>query len=275
MQILALPASPAGYKLAQTYTTTSTYTVPNGVSLIAGIAIATGANGASGQNSSSGNGGAGGGGGGGGAVIGFWNYAVTAGQTWLCTLNVSGSSIGANFDGNSFVSAGAGTNGSGTIRGVGGTTSAGSNIPSNTRAFANGGNGGNGGALQFTNGNGNDGFNANSGSLWTPVSFPYSTSGLPTNIYSGSGGGGGGGGARDANGFLYFIGGSVGSPNGGQGGFAAEDFNLNGFSGGNGAVMADGGGGGGGGAFQFGYGAGSGGGAGTGNAGVIYIYEFR
>jgi hypothetical protein len=274
MQILSVVASGNSiYKLAQTYTSNATYTVPNGVYQIAGIAIARGGVAASGNNSSSGNGGAGGGGAGGGAVNGFWAFNVTPGQTWAIGFSTGNTTITKTTDANAYIVAGCGQDASGTTGGAGGLTSRGTSIFTNQSTVAIGGAGGNGGATQFNNDNGNSGSNGGANSLWTPFGFPYPVAGLPTNIYSGAGGGGGGGGARDINGFFFFGGGSGGSPNGGQGGNTAEDFNLSGYSGSNGAGFADGGGGGGGGAFQSGYGAGFGGGVGTSGTGIAYIYE--
>jgi hypothetical protein len=275
MQILGVVASNSSvYRLAQTYTTTSTYTVPNGVYQIAGICIARGGNGSSGQSGSGNVGGRGGGGGGGGAIIGFWNYTVTPGQTWNCAINSLSSSIQANFIANTFVSSNVGADASFQTGGAGGTTTSGSAIPSNTRNFANGGTGGTGANTKTTNGPGDSGASATSGSLWVPTSFPYSTSGLPTNLYAGSGGGGGGSGARDTTGSNFISGGSGGSPNGGSGGSAFQDaFDLAGNSGSDGAGYADGAGGGGGGAYQAFIGTGGGGGSGINGGGVIYIYE--
>ena len=273
MPILGVIASNHSiYRLAQTYTTNATYTVPNGVYQIAGIAIGKGGTAASGQ-ASGGNGGAGGGGAGGGAVNAFWAFDVTPGQTFAIGFSTGDTTITKTTDANAYIVAGCGQDASGTTGGAGGLTSRGSAIASNQSDVAIGGAGGNGGATKTTNGGGNAGSNGGSSSLWTPTGFPYSVAGLPTNIYSGAGGAGGGSGAKDTTGVNFEFGGVGGSPNGGNGGDAAQDFNLNGYSGSNGSGTANGAGGGGGGAFQTGYGSGSGGGVGTSGTAIAYIYE--
>jgi hypothetical protein len=276
MHILGVVASNSAiYRLAQTYTSNATYTVPNGVYQISGIAIGRGGLASSGGSAGGSIGGFGGGGAGGGAIMGFWAFNVTPGETWNIGFSTGNTTIGKTTDGNAFIVAGCGQNASGATGGAGGLTSRGTSIASNQSINANGGTGGNGGAVKTTNGNGNTGSNGGSNSLWTPVGFPYSVAGLPTNLYSGSGGGGGGGGARDSTGSLFYYGGSGGSPNGGTGGNAEIDaFYLNGSNGGNGAgTYADGGGGGGGAAYQQFVGFGSPGSSGTSGTGVVYIYE--
>lgn len=274
MQILGVVASGNSiYRLAQTYTSTSTYTVPNGVYQIAGIAIARGGVAASGLNASSGNSGAGGGGAGGGAIMGFWAFNVTPGETWSISFAGGDTTIAKTTDGNAFINAGRGQDASGRTGGAGGLTTKGSSIFSNQSINANGTTGGDGGIALTVNGFGNIGFPSQPGSLWTPFGFPHSIAGLPTNLYSGAGGAGGGSGAKAAN-LQFNFGGTGGVPNGGQGGDALQDFNLNGYSGSNGVgTYADGAGGGGGGAFQTGYGSGNGGGVGTSGTGIAYIYE--
>lgn len=262
------------YRLAQTYSSllssSYTYTVPNGVYQIAGIAKGCGGDGQNGSTASS-NGGAGGRGGGGGAVVGFWNWNVTPGQTFNIVFSGIGSFISNSSNTNSV---GAYNGASGASGGAGGTTvaSGGGFLPN--RTFANGGAGGAGGATKTLDGDGNPGSNGGVSTQFYNASFP--SLGLPINIYSGQGGGGGGSGARDNTGFQFYGGGSGGTPTGGYGGSAVQDFYLLGQSGTMSVTAGDGGGAGGGGAYQFSFGNGTGGpGALGGNysEGLVYIYE--
>jgi hypothetical protein len=263
------------YRLAQTYSSLSagsyTYTVPNGVYQIAAVCVGAGGTGANGVTSSSSNGGAGGRGGGGGAVIGFWNWNVTPGQTFNIAFPGNGSIITDSGNTNSITA----LNGaSGASGGAGGTTQAtgGGFLPN--RTFANGGAGGANGATKTTNGDGNNGSNGGSSTQFYDATFP--SLGLPTNIYSGQGGGGGGSGARDTTGFQFYGGGAGGSPLGAAGGSAFQDFAVNGENAQMSLITAEGGSAGGGGAFQAGFGSGVGGSGalgGNNGEGLVYIYE--
>jgi hypothetical protein len=262
----SLPLVYGSYSLAQTIVNagTTTYTVPSGVSQIAVLLKAYGGDGANGTNAS-GNGAAGGGGGGGAGAAAFWNYDVTAGQTFAVTLDFTGTKI-VSFG--SLISVSSGSNGVGQAGGSSGSLNA-VDAAVDFYTFETGFPGGSGGAIKTTTGNGNpgqDGFGTG-----TILSLPTGI-GLPTNFTSGAAGAGGGGGAKGTAG-SFLSGGSGGSPNGGSGGNALQDGDLNGYDGtGTVSGTGSGGGGGGGGASQTGFGNGNGGTRSTGSGAQVRIY---
>jgi hypothetical protein len=260
----SLPLVYDNYTLAETITAagSTTYTVPAGVNQIAVLVKAYGGDGATGATAS-GDGGAGGGGGGGAGAAAFWNYDVTAGQTYAVSLDFAGTKQ-ASFG--TLLSVNPGGAGSGLTGGSGGGLNSVGAVTYYTSQT--GSPGGNGGAAKTTNGNGNVG-QAGFGTGATLV-LP-SGIGLPTNFAAGTGAGGGGGGAK-AGGGQFNTGGIGGNPLGGNGGDALQDFNLNGYNAAATGGTGNGGGGGGGGAFQSSYGNGAGGTGGTASGAVVFIY---
>jgi hypothetical protein len=268
----SLPTIFDNYTLAQTITTAgnTTFTVPSGVTQLAVLMKGYGGNGASGQNGANNFGGAGGAGGSGAGAGAFWNYPVTAGQTYTVNLDFAGTkrvSFG------SLMAVTSGTNGT-----TGGSSVSGGDLYSRDASVVNytsaaGTASGAAGASRSTTGNGNNASNAaGSGSV---LVLPDSI-GLPSNFAAGSGGGGGGGGACDTGGFSFVFGGGggiagTGGGQGGNGGDAAE-FEVNGFGGQNTSGTGNGGGGGGGGGFKKNVGTGNGGTGSTATGAIVFIY---
>jgi hypothetical protein len=263
----SLPVVYNDYALAQTYTADATFTVPSGVKQIAVFIKAKGGNGQNGANAAS-NGGQGGTGGGGGGAGAFWNFDVLPAQTYSVAFN-TGSTNRVAFASLMSISAGADGSAGGTGGGLFSRDSSVVYYDAKTGTPA-----GIGGAVKITDGNGNAGTGASTGSL---LAVPTNI-GLPATIRAGGGGGGGGSGSKDATGFNFYNGGAGGAGGatdgnngGGDGGDALQDGQLNGTAGGSG-VLGNGGGGGGGGAFQSGFGNGTGGTGSTGSGAVVYIY---
>jgi len=176
-----------------TYTSSSTYTVPAGVTSIRVYAFGKGGNGGTGSSY---------GGGGGGCAFG--TVSVTPGDVFTITIGASSTTVVRS--GITLFTANAGTNGSGSTEGAGGSASIHASVTSG--AGYTGGNGGpndigsGGGSSASPLGNGyaGGGGRGGGGGGWGGVGGD--------GAFSGGGGGGGGGG----------VGGSSGGGGGGGGG---------------------------------------------------------
>lgn len=202
------PVVPA-YSLSQTFNSSGTYTVPSGVTKLAVIISGGGGNGGNATNGGGGSTSGGGNGGAGSYFGGWYDYAVTPGQTY--TVTVGGGGGGASAFGNLINS----------VSPNGFTT----NVNTNLQTSAGGNGGSRGFGLANNSGtvmNGNPGSAGGSSSAITAFS---NVAGLPANIQYGGGGGGGGAGGRLVNNTYGATttasGGSAGNggaPNGGRGG---------------------------------------------------------
>jgi len=190
----------------QFYSSTTTFTVPAGVTSIRAYAFGPGGTGAGGVSSTS----SGGGGGGGGCAYG--DIAVTAGQSVVCT--ISGSSTTVAIGATTYLTANVGGAASGGTGGSGGTATKDVSV-TNGGAFS----GGAGGA-GINNGGGGGG-----GSSGSPVGAGYAgTVGSTTGSYPAGGSGAGWGGLGSSS-FGNNSGGGVGGAGalggGGSGGAAS------------------------------------------------------
>jgi hypothetical protein len=204
----------------QFYTSTTTFTVPAGVTSIRAYAFGPGGAGATGVTNTSG---AGGGGGGGCA---YGDIAVTPGQSVVCT--ISGSSTTVAIGATTYLTANAGSAASGITGGAGGTASkdasvtnggaytggAGGNAPSGA-ATCSGGGGGSSGSPVGIGGDGGTGYDGSfswggAGGGWGGKG----ANGFNTSAFSAGGGGVGGAGDWDGGGG---SGGAGSSNRGGQG----------------------------------------------------------
>lgn len=227
----------AVYALSQTFTSSGTYTVPAGKTQLGVIMIGGGGNGVTGQRGISGQSGGGGAGGAGSKVAAFYDYAVTAGQTFAV---VAGAAAGASSFGGTIATASVNT-----TTGPAGYTA------------VNGGTGGAGGTRASSSANGNYAVAGNAGAA---------LSSLAPGLGTFQGGGGGGGGAQGmwqspgVGGFGYpnspaaggaggtgvFAGTTVGGNGGGLGGYGGTYSFQSGVAGVAGSLGSGGGGGGGG-----------------------------
>ena len=227
-----------GYKLAQTYNTSTNYTVPSGVTKL-GVMIINGGNGGGGAGNN-----AGGSGGSGGNGRGAYDLPVNSGTNYTITVGGAG---GSSSFGNLV-----------TTNAVNGTK---------TGEVSGGGGGG---------GNGGDGFKSpgNAGGAASPINLTLT---IPTNgpYQHPLGGGGGGGGGPGGNNFGSPKqnpggGGAGGQSHGGGGSGGAGMWTDSPPAGGGGGGGNGPGGGGGGGGASFN----SPGPGGSGAGGRIFVYEY-
>jgi hypothetical protein len=293
------------YALAQTFNASGSYTIPSGKTKIAAWVVGAGGGGAGGRRPSQG--GSGGHGGAGGAVVGFKDYAVSAGSVYNITIGAGGGA-GPGGTGNSaqnnansggttnfatpnvtLVTANGGTYGKPTSDGPGQNTSPNSyyynergpggsisnNITVSTQTTGTSLYGGPGYAWL-----GNYAVNGGAGGAGTGQSLTMTLDGLGTvNFAAGGGGGAGAGGTVGASQFASLSGGSGGAGAGGGSGGAGGNVSSgtpNSGAGGN-AAGAGGGGNGGGGAGNATYYNGStnttsGGSGSNGGTGQVIIY---
>jgi hypothetical protein len=245
---------PTGYGLVETANATTSYVIPGGITKIAGIVVSTGGAGAiGGMRNNSNESGAGGGGGGSGALVGFWDFAVTSGNTVTLTVGSANAATKVTYGGVDIATANAG-----------GPGNAGSNNTYQTQG--NGGSGGNASTNIATNsitvngnagGAGGPGVITVTGTAGTPPTAGNTPTSVSTTSFNfapvssvtvtlGSGGGGGGGGRWQDSGNNNSLGqtGGTGGTNAGAGGTGSG--NTNGNAGGAANNIGSGGGGGGG-----------------------------
>ena len=249
---------PTAYALAVTANATTSYVIPSSITKIAGIVVSTGGEGASGGNTGNNNGGGGGGGGGSGALVGFWEFAVTSGNTVTLTVGSANAATKVTYGGVDIATANQGstaTAGSGNTAGAGGAGgNASTNISTNS-ITVNGNAGGVGGTGIQNQGTGNDlPAVGNTVTPFSTTSFSFAPASTVT-VTLGSGGGGGAGGRyiNSGNNSLMGQAGAAGGTNGGAGGLGS------GNSGGNAGAAAT----------NFGSGGGGGGGSGSANPGGL------
>ena len=267
---------PTAYALAVTANATTSYVIPSSITKIAGIVVSTGGEGASGGNTGDAfTSGGGGGGGGSGALVGFWEFPVTSGNTVTLTVGSATAATKVTYGGVDIATANqasTGTAGSGRNQGNGGAGgNASTNISTNS-ITVNGNACGAGGDGSNSTGTGNVlPVAGNTGTPFSTTSFSFGPDPVVT-VTLGSGGGGGGGGryVNSGNNSLMGQTGAAAGTNGGAGGLGSG--NNTGNAGAAATNFGSGGGGGGGSGSANPGGQNSATGGGAAGAARIYLY---